>query len=185
MINSNYPKRKNNRLKNWDYSSEGAYFITVCTDKHKNLFSRISVGAIHESPEEYKDFLYEYSETHLSPFGKTVQSVINQIHRRFNVYISDYVIMPNHIHLVIWIENASDTRAIRESPLPKRSLISNIVGYLKMNSSKEIHKFSSIDKIWQRSFHDHIIRSDEDYLRIAEYIYNNPGKWEEDCFYKE
>lgn len=119
MINSNYPKRKNNRLKNWDYSSEGAYFITVCTDKHKNLFSRISVGAI------------------------------------------------------------------RESPLPKRSLISNIVGYLKMNSSKEIHKFSSIDKIWQRSFHDHIIRSDEDYLRIAEYIYNNPGKWEEDCFYKE
>ena len=54
-----------------------------------------------------------------------------------------------------------------------------------MNSSKEIHKFSSIDKIWQRSFHDHIIRSDEDYLRIAEYICNNPGKWEEDCFYKE
>ena len=54
-----------------------------------------------------------------------------------------------------------------------------------MNSSKEIHKFSSIDKVWQRNYFDHIIRSDEDYLRIAEYIYNNPGKWEEDRFYNK
>lgn len=185
MSENNYPVRKNNRLKNWDYSSEGAYFITICSHNHKNLFSRISVGAIHESPADYRAFLYEYADANLTAFGKIIQKTINKIPSRFGVKITDFIIMPNHIHLVIWVKNCSDERAIRESPLPKRKLISEIVGYLKMNSSKEIHKISDIEKIWQRNYHDHIIRNDEDYCRIAEYIFNNPGKWEEDCFYKQ
>ena len=51
-----------------------------------------------------------------------------------------------------------------------------------MNSAKEIHKISEIEKIRQRKYHDHIIRNDENYCRIAEYVFNNPGKWKEDCF---
>ena len=185
MIENKYPARKSTRLKNWDYSSEGAYFITIWSHNHKNLCSRISVGAIHESPADYRAFLYEYADANLTSFGKIIQKTINKIPARFGVKITDYIIMPNHIHLVIWVENCSDERAIRESPLQKRDLISKIVGYLKMNSSKEIHKISEIEKIWQRNYHDHIIRNDEDYCRIAEYVFNNPGKWEEDCFYKQ
>ena len=182
MKNENsFPTRKNTRLKNWDYSSPGAYFITFCSHSYKYLFSRISVGAIHESPETYEAFLYEYSETFLTNSGKIIQSFINRVPERFNVYISDFVIMPNHIHMIIWINE----RAIRESPLRSRSMISKIVGYIKMNSSKEIHKIYPETDIWQRNYHDHIIRTEEDYVRIAEYIYNNPGKWNEDCFYKE
>ena len=181
MKNILFPARKNSRLKNWDYSSPGAYFITFCSHSRKNIFSRIVVGAIHESPEKYKDFLYEYSESYLTHYGKTVQYFINRIPEKFNVCVSDYVIMPNHIHMIVWIEE----RAIRESPLRTRSLISKIVGYVKMNSSREIHSFSPDITVWQRNYHDHIIRNDEDYFRIAEYIFNNPGKWSEDCFFKE
>ena len=73
--------------------------------------------------------------------------------------------------------------AIHESTLHKRSIISNAIGYLKMNISRDIHKNGYADKLWQRSFHDHIIRDETDYLKIWNYIDNNTAKWQQDCFY--
>ena len=163
------PKRKPTRLKNYDYNSEGAYFITICTHNRKNLFGNI-VGAIHES-----------SEMNLNSNGIIVDDYICKLDSRFELKIDKYVIMPNHIHLVVVIEK----RAIRESPLRKRSLISKAMGYLKTNASRDINKNGYNDKIWQRSFHDHIIRSEADYLSIWNYIDGNPQKWEKDCFYNE
>ena len=87
--------------------------------------------------------------------------------------------MPNHIHIII----AIDQRSIRESTLQKRSTVSKAIGYLKMNASRDIHKNGYGEKIWQRSFHDHIIRGEKDYLKIWNYIDTNPQKWKEDCFY--
>ncbi len=170
-------KRKNGRLKDYDYSSAGAYFLTICTHNRKKLLSNI-VGAIHESPET----IYELSETKLTKFGEFVDKHINKVSQRFDVEIITYIIMPNHIHMVIFID---DLRAIRESPLQARSLISKIVGYIKMNTSKEIHGFVPDCKIWQRNYYDHIIRDDNDYCNIIEYIQTNPGKWAEDRFYVE
>lgn len=164
-----FPKRKSSRLKGYDYSTNGAYFITICTDKRKNLFSHI-VGAIHESPISILTF-----------YGTAVDSIIKSLPERFNVKIDNYIIMPNHIHMIISIENAP--RAIRESPLQSHSDIIRVIGYLKMNASKQIHKSGYEGKIWQRSFHDHIIRDEKDYQMIWEYIEHNAQKWEEDCFY--
>ena len=161
------PNRKPTRLKDFDYSSEGAYFITVCTHNRKFLFSD-TVGAIHESPE----IKFNANKT-------IVDNYINQLNSRFALKIDKYVIMPNHIHLIAII----DERSIRESTLHKRSIISNAIGYLKMNVSRDIHKNGYTDKIWQRSFHDHIIRDENDYLKIWNYIDTNPQKWESDCFY--
>jgi len=163
----NLPKRKPTRLKNFDYSQNGYYFITICTHNRKNLFSNI-VGAIHESPE-----------IELNQNGKMVDNYIRQLNDRFGLIVDKYVIMPNHIHLII----AINERSIRESTLRKRSIISNAIGYLKMNVSRNIHKNGYSSQIWQRSFHDHIIRNENDYLKIWEYIQNNPAKWREDCFY--
>lgn len=163
------PKRKPTRLADYDYSSDGAYFITICTHNRKNLFSNI-VGAIHESPEIQLNFN-----------GKFVDNYINQLNTRFALKIDKYVIMPNHIHLIAII----DERSIRESTLHKRSIISNAIGYLKMNVSRDIHKNGYSQNIWQRSFHDHIIRDEKDYLKIWNYIDTNPQKWNEDCFYTE
>ncbi len=117
----------------------------------------------------------------LNSNGIIVDDYIRKLDSRFELKIDKYVIMPNHIHLVVVIEE----RAIRESPLRKRSLIAKAMGYLKMNASRDIHKNGYNDKIWQRSFHDHIIRSEADYLSIWNYIDGNPQKWEKDCFYNE
>ena len=167
------PKRKPTRLKGYDYSQNGAYFITICTHNRKCLFSNI-VGAIHELPENK-----------LTPYGKIVKQIIEILPDRFNVSIPKYVIMPNHIHLIIEIYNGDEKRAIRESPLQyHRSVIDKMVGFLKMNVSKKIHNEHS-DKIWQRSYHDHIIRGEKDYQKIWEYIDTNSLKWGSDCFYND
>ena len=167
------PKRKRLRLKNFDYSTPGAYFVTVCTHNRKCTLSRI-VGAIHESPE-----------IQLTEYGKIVDRLINTIPPQSLATIDRYVIMPNHIHLVIMITDSDELRAIRESPLRGRSVISKIIGYIKMNASKEIHNRYGNETVWQRGFHDHIIRDRNDYEKISKYIYENPIIWQYDCFYTE
>ncbi len=167
------PKRKPTRLKGYDYSTPGAYFVTMCTHNRKYLFSNI-VGAIHELPENK-----------LTQYGKYVEQIIEILPERFNVSIPKYVIMPNHIHLIIEINNDNEKRAIRESPLQyHRSVIDKMVGFLKMNVSKKIYD-TYPDKIWQRSYHDYIIRGEKDYQKIWEYIDTNVIKWELDCFYND
>lgn len=75
--------------------------------------------------------------------------------------------------------------AIHESPLQMRSAVDKTVGYIEMNVSKRIHQEISKEIVWQRSYHDHIIRDEKDYLKIWQYIDTNPIKWEYDCFYSK
>ena len=124
------------------------------------------VGAIHELPA-----------TRLTKAGKIVDDVINNIPVHLKIKIDKYVIMPNHLHMIMVVEDSQQTL------LRKRQIIDNAVGYIKMNASKRIHKEVCNDKVWQRSFHDHIIRNEKEYLKIWEYIDNNPISWETDCFY--
>ena len=164
------PKRKSPRLKGFNYNTSGYYFITICTcNKAKTL---CKVGAIHESPE-----------TILSEQGRIVDDVINNLPSHLGVKIDKYVIMPNHIHFILVVDKNNLSRAIRESPLQMRSAVDKTVGYTKMNVSKRIHQEISKEIVWQRSYHDHIIRDEKDYLKIWQYIDNNPIKWEYDCFY--
>ena len=122
-------------------------------------------------------------EIKLTQYGEVVKQVIEILPGRFNVSIPKYVIMPNHIHLIIEIYNDDEKRSIRESPLQyHRSVVDKMIGFLKMNVSKRIH-YTYSKKIWQRSYHDHIIRSEKDYRKIYEYVDTNPLKWELDCFY--
>ncbi|MBE6530927.1 MAG: transposase [Ruminococcaceae bacterium] len=167
------PDRKHLRLQNFDYDTPGAYFITICTHNRKCTLSHI-VGAIHES-----------SEIKLTEYGMIVDEIINDISKRFKIEVDRYVIMPNHIHLIIVITDNEELRTIRESPLRGRSIISKMIGYVKMNASKEIHRKFGNTIVWQRGFHDHIIRDKDDYEKISKYIYENPTKWQYDCFYTE
>ena len=148
--------RKPNRLQGYDYSQSGIYFVTICSKDRHELFSQIVVGDGLARPE-------------LTDIGKEICNMIEYANNRFNeCKIVQYVIMPNHVHLLIQI-------AGRASPSPT---VGNIVGGIKSGVSR-IVGFSP----WQRSFHDHIVRCDEEYHRIVEYIQNNPALWQEDCFY--
>lgn len=178
MADRNVPDRKSLRLKEYDYNASGYYFVTICTHEKKCIFGRC-VGAIHESPAVQR-----------SEYGMVADEIIHWIPTRFpQVSVDKYIIMPNHIHLILKIEEpGSEERAIRESPLRKnrRSTYSQVVGYYKASVSKEIHqKFQNNEPIWQRGSYDHIIRNYEDYLRIWEYIETNPHKWKLDCYYCE
>ncbi len=172
-----YPVRKPNRLKAYDYSTPGAYYITICTGGRRCYLSTIPVGAIHESPAQ---------RVILTRAGKIVETVIESLPNRFeDVCIDKYVIMPNHVHLLLRIDNE---RAIRESPLRiekqqgdmKRSMLSKVIGYLKMNTSKQIHVFAPDLVVWQRSYYDHVIRDERDYSETWAYMDGNPGRWAED-----
>ena len=174
------PKRKTIRIPGYNYSQNGVYFVTICSADHKCVFGKVecppTVGAIHESPA-----------TKLSSYGEIIDSCINLLPERFNIEINNYVIMPNHVHLLITIDDDNPEnqfeRAIRESPLQPRSTLSKVIGFLKINSSKEIHNRHPDLKVWQRSYYEHIIRNEKDYLIYYEYILNNPIKWETDDYY--
>lgn len=158
------PKRKSTRLKNFDYSSNNIYFVTVCTDKKQKLLCSIkSVG----------EGLCALPQIFLTDIGEEVNKSILYINEHYrNIRISKYVIMPNHIHMLVAIEN--NTGGDGTPPLQ------NIVGAFKSFTTNKYGK-----KLWQRSFHDHIIRNESDYLKIWNYIDTNPAKWTDDCFYIE
>ena len=88
------------------------------------------------------------------------------------IRVDKYVVMPNHVHVIL-IADENDMQVS----------IANIVGQYKMSVTKLIRKSSPEKIVWQRSFHDHIIRNQKSYEKIWNYIEDNPRKWEEDCFY--
>ena len=158
---SDLPKRKNIRLKYYDYSQNGAYFITICTENKSHLFGEIvpsSVGATCGRPL-------------LSNIGIIVRSEIEKIPSVYsNVDIDNYVIMPNHIHMIMSLCSNG-----RPQVAPT---ISRIVKQFKGSITKKIGH-----SIWQRSYHDHVIRNEAEYQKIWEYIDTNPMKWEYDCYF--
>ncbi|HAQ62894.1 MAG TPA: transposase [Ruminococcaceae bacterium] len=171
-MKNEYPIRKNLRLKDYDYSQNGAYFITMCTDSKKWLFGRYNVGAIHESPVRFtKDKCISLNKN-----GKICDKYIKQIPNNYSaVKVVNYIIMPNHIHLLLLFDG-EPIRAIRESPL-QRSLLSKVVGRLKMNISKEIHRQNNSDeKIWQRGYNERIIRNQREFENAWNYIEYNALK---------
>lgn len=160
------PRRKSTRLKGYDYSSPGAYFITICTQNRNCILGEIVNGCIK-----------------LNNLGKIVNSEIRKIESHYtNIKIDKYIIMPNHIHLLIIL---SEPGGINPSPTIKYD-IPDVIGKFKASVTRNVgNAFMHSDKIhiWQRSFHDHIIRGEKDYLKIWQYIDENPLNWEKDCFY--
>ena len=158
------PQRKKNRLENYDYSSCGAYFITACTLERQNYFWK-NVGAIIDRPQDVE----------LSTYGKMVDQAIQNIPSAYPALsLESYVIMPNHIHLLLRVCADEYGR-----PLVAPTM-SRVVKQLKGIVSKQIGK-----SIWQKSFHDHIIRNREDYEEHLRYIYENPIRWCYDELYAE
>ncbi len=157
------PERKPIRLRDYDYSSPGAYFITVCTRGKECVLSRILVGEGLAPPA-----------VALTAIGRIVEEQVRLLPGRFpSLSVDRYVIMPNHIHLLLTLSGDSAGGA---SPSPT---LTNMVGALKSQTSR----LSGMAPLWQRSYYDHVIRNGDDYRQIAEYIDANPARWGEDRFH--
>lgn len=157
------PKRKPNRLPFYDYSTPGAYFITICVQERKCILGRI-VGASVARPPMVE----------LSEYSGIVESVICEIPKHYPaVAVDHFVVMPNHIHLLLQINTDADGRPM------VAPTISLAVQQMKGTITKQMGH-----SIWQKLFHDHVIRNEQDYLKIWEYIDGNPAQWENDCFYR-
>lgn len=148
-----YPVRRPNRLKNYDYSTPNAYFLTICTADRRSLFWRKGQNAV------------------LSPYGIIAAQAIQEIPQHYpNVTVDAYAVMPNHVHLLLQI-HAEGQNCVS---------ISRVIQQFKGVVSKRIGFC-----VWQKLFHDHVIRSEQDYQQIWLYIQSNPDNWEKDCFYSK
>lgn len=191
------PERKNPRLRGWDYGAGGTYFVTFCTSAHRPVLSSIRRGDPCGRPPLV-----------LTPLGECVAEAIALT----GVRVEHQVIMPNHVHLLLTLERAATraaptgagtqaaarivptgagTRAdARVAPTDSRTRaateLGRLVGTVK---SRSVHLAAGrgleAGRLWQRGYYDHIVRSENDFLRIWTYIDNNPLRWELDCYYTE
>lgn len=157
------PVRKSPRKKEYDYSLPGFYFVTICAKEKACIFSKIVPN------EQEKTYAL-----HLSAYGQIVQEQMLALPKRFpSVEIIKYVIMPNHIHAIVALHDMSFGCSLPE-----------VIGAYKSIVTNECRKIGRADVIFQKSFHDHIIRGQKDFENIWNYIHVNPNRWTEDCFFE-
>ena len=202
-METSMPKRKHPRLKEYDYSTNGAYFITVCTQDRRCLLSRIVGRGLAPAEIEY------------TKYGKIAEEQLLLLEYRYPfLKVEKYVIMPNHIHVIFMLDDAAAgasprptemeryraeqsennicrtghelplgaTRAVGASPRPT---IPEIVCAYKSLTTRACKRAGFVTKLFQTSFYDHVIRGQADYDEIFRYIEENPLRWELDKLYSE
>ena len=155
-------QRKSLRLKKYDYSQRGLYFVTICEHGHHHYFSKIIDGVLY-----------------LNDVGQMIKKLWLTLPQRFaTITLHEFVIMPNHFH------------AILEMHSDNAYLLGEIIGTFKSLTTFEYtlgvknHGWKPFDKkLWQRNYYEHIIRNHTSYLQLSQYIQNNPIKWKEDTLF--
>ncbi|HBK71216.1 MAG TPA: hypothetical protein DDZ39_06105 [Flavobacteriaceae bacterium] len=174
---------KSARLQNWDYGSNGMYFITICTQNREHFFGEIIDGKMQ-----------------LTEIGKMAEKYWHEIPEHFPfVKLGKFVVMPNHMHGIIIIDKMDDAPAMVETQNfaslrttassknkfgPQSKNLASIVRGYKIGVTKNARKINA-NFGWQSRFHDHIIRNNKSFNNISNYIINNPKKWDEDKFYNK
>ena len=149
-LNNKYFERENPRLRNYDYTSDGYYFITICTKEKIHYFGEIVDG------------IMQYSD-----IGKVANEGIKKINDVYKfIQLDKYTIMPNHIHIILILKKETEIS------------VSRVIKQYKEYITNQIK-----ESIWQKSYYDHIIRNEKDYLRIWKYIDENILKWNLDKYY--
>ena len=178
------PERKNPRLRGWDYGAGGTYFVTFCTSAHRPVLSSIRRGDPCGRPPLV-----------LTPLGECVAEAIALT----GVRVEHQVIMPNHVHLLLTLERAATRAAPTGAGTQAATRIASADGQTRVAAelgrlvggvkSRSVHLAAGrgleVGRLWQRGYYDHIVRSENDFLRIWTYIDNNPLRWELDRYYTE
>ncbi|SHJ86689.1 REP element-mobilizing transposase RayT [Geosporobacter subterraneus DSM 17957] len=172
------PRRKNLRLKNYDYSQPGYYFVTICTENRRNLLCNIVGNDAPVVPSEIGNEIIQCWEN------------ISLLYE--NVKTDGFCIMPNHIHGIIVIEDtkpqplSEKTYGFQSAERRGRRSLPDIIKDFKSVTARQYNKLVEIEfrnTLWQKSYYEHIIRNELELQEIREYIVNNPVKWVEDEYY--
>ncbi len=159
--------RKSTRLTHYDYSQNGAYFITLCAHNRECLFGEIQNGVM--IPNNYGNIVIE--EWHKS---ETIRDEIE---------LDEFVLMPNHIHGILSIDRRGDRSvALNRAPGPKPKSLSSFIAGFKSSVTQQINSIRNKPgaPVWQRNYYEHVVRNEDDLSQTREYIVNNPMKWELD-----
>ena len=156
----NPPRRVSLRLPDFDYSQEGAYFITICVKGRRYLFGSVVDGEID-----------------LNEYGKILTATWNDL-AFYNpaIKLDAFIVMPNHVHGIIVLAGA---KAGGETPPLQKPALGQIMGYYKYQSTSRIKALMQPagSAVWQRGYYEHVIRDDQALNRIREYIASNPHRW--------
>jgi len=174
-MENNLPKRKHPRAKDYDYSSDGAYFVTICTHNKKCLLSHIVGRGLAPAEIEY------------TQYGKIAEQQLLLLEKRFpSVGVDRYVIMPNHIHVIFVIDNdktagarGSQKHLCFRDKSPRPTIMDVVCAY-KSLTTRECKRIKALDRLFQTSFYEHVIRDNRDYEATVDYICNNPSRWQFD-----
>jgi REP element-mobilizing transposase RayT len=160
------PKRFSNgsrRLKKYDYSQRGNYFVTICTKDHIDLFGQVID-----------------SQVDLTTYGQIAKDYWREIPNHFShAKLDEFVVMPDHIHGIISITKSIGSGNLREFGNRKAGTLSTIIGAYKSAVTNKIKQLRTHYKhsIWQNNYHDRVIRGEKEFFRIRNYIKNNPVNW--------
>jgi REP element-mobilizing transposase RayT len=164
------PQRKSPRLKGYDYSQEGAYFVTLCTHQRANLFGAVLNEAMM-----------------LSEIGVIADAELINLVRYWDglVDVDLFVVMLNHIHAIIILTGMSSSASAQPDTQKRVPTLGNVVGSYKSRVTRRVREMSSVPDlvIWQRRYHDHIVRNETSLNQIRAYIINNPALWQRDVFF--
>lgn len=177
---NNLPQRKSLRLKGYDYSQSGYYFVTICTQEKRKILCKIVGDDAHVVP-------YAIGEKVINCWNN-----ISQVNK--NIKTDLFCLMPNHIHGIIIIENSECQNNIKkekkygfeEAERWGHRSLHGIIRDFKSVTTRFYNKMvdeSLKNTLWQKSYYEHIIRHERELQMIREYINNNPLEWQEDCYF--
>ena len=174
-----YPRRKHVRLKDYDYSRAGMYFVTICTKRRQCILSKIVVPRGGDANTVGRDDLGAPSvQVTLTPVGKIAERYLNTVSEAYpGVTVEHKVIMPNHVHILLWFHETEGRRAGSSRPT---QLLPRIIAAWKRFTNRDAGY-----NLWQSSYHEHVIRDENDLLRHWSYIDQNPARWAEDEYFTE
>ena len=174
-------KRKTTRLKGGDYNQNQAIFLTICTKERRCILSHIVGTGVPDGPKIVGTGVLDGPEIELTECGQIADKYIQQLNAFYdNLSVESYIIMPNHIHIMLWVKGRENEELGVPIPTVQNSIPSRFVSTFKRFCNKEYGT-----NIWQYRSFDHIIRNRKDYEEHLRYIYENPMRWYYDELYAE
>jgi putative transposase len=160
--------RRSIRLRGYDYSLPGAYFVTICARERRCLFGKVVDN-----------------QAYFTQAGELVVHSWDSLPQHFpEVELNAFVLMPNHIHAIIVLEEHASASTVMD---PKRPTLGQVVAFFKYQTTKGLNELWQTpgEPVWQRNYFEHVIRNEASLRQLREYVTHNAAHWQQDSLYSD